>query len=76
MQFEYLADYPDSVPQIISWWHTIWADRMGSDLAALEQQLLAALGKDHYTSYYRDEGRPARWNCRAETAGTRRVIPG
>jgi len=46
MQFEYLADYPDSVPQIISWWHTIWADRMGSDLAALEQQLLASLSKD------------------------------
>jgi len=46
MKFEYLADYPDSVPQIISWWHTIWADRMGSDLAALEQQLLTSLSKD------------------------------
>jgi len=46
MQFEYLADHPDLVPQVIAWWHTVWADRMGSDLSALEQQLRASLNKE------------------------------
>lgn len=46
MQFEYLADHPDTVPQVIAWWHTIWADRMGPDIDALQQQLLASLQKE------------------------------
>ena len=46
MQFEYLADHPDMVPQVIAWWHTIWADRMGPDIDALEQQLHTSLQKE------------------------------
>lgn len=46
MQFEYLADHPELVPQVIDWWHSTWADRMGSDFPALRQQLLAALSRD------------------------------
>lgn len=46
MRFEYLADHPDLVPQVIAWWHTIWVDRMGPDIEALEQQLLESLHKD------------------------------
>lgn len=46
MQFEYLADYPEVVPKVIAWWRTIWADRMGADIPALEQQLLSSLQKD------------------------------
>lgn len=46
MQFDYLADHPQRVPQVIAWWHTIWADRMGPDIDALERQLLASLNKE------------------------------
>lgn len=46
MQFEYLADHPQRVPQVIAWWHTVWADRMGPDIDALEQQLLASLNRE------------------------------
>lgn len=46
MQFEYLADHPELVPRVIEWWHTIWADRMGSDLPALRQQLSDSLSRD------------------------------
>lgn len=46
MQFEFLADNPDRVPQVISWWLTIWADRMGTDIEAMEQQLLGSLSKE------------------------------
>ncbi len=48
MQFEFLADNPHRVPQVISWWLTIWADRMGSDVKAMEEQLLSSLSKDQY----------------------------
>ena len=46
MQIEFLADHPEAVPQVIAWWHTIWADRMGNDIAALQNQLLSVLGKE------------------------------
>lgn len=46
MQFEYLADHPHRVPQVIAWWHAVWADRMGPDIDALEQQLLASLNRE------------------------------
>lgn len=48
MQFEFLADNPDKVPQVISWWLTIWADRMGTDVKAMEEQLLSSLSKDQF----------------------------
>lgn len=46
IQFEYLADRPECVPQVIAWWHTVWADRMGSDIPRLEAQLRQSLGRD------------------------------
>ncbi len=46
MQFEFLADNPHRVLQVISWRLTIWADRMGSDVKVMEEQLLSSLSKD------------------------------
>lgn len=46
LQFEFLADRSELVPQVISWWHTVWADRMGSDLERASEQLRASLSKD------------------------------
>ena len=48
VQFGYLADQPELVPQIIRWWHTVWTDRMGSDFSSLEQQLADSLGKTEF----------------------------
>lgn len=45
VQFHYLADQPELVPQVIRWWHTEWADRMGSNFDSLEQQLADSLSK-------------------------------
>lgn len=46
LQFEYLVDYPDSVPQVIAWWQSVWADRMGSDLEKATDLLRLSLGRD------------------------------
>lgn len=48
VQFTYLADQPELVPQIIRWWHSVWADRMGSDFDSLERQLTESLSKTDY----------------------------
>ena len=48
VQFSYLADQPELVPQVIRWWHTVWADRMGSDFESLEQQLADSLSKTEF----------------------------
>ena len=48
VQFGYLADQPELVPQIIRWWHTVWTDRMGSDFSSLEQQLADSLSKTEF----------------------------
>ncbi|HAR91068.1 MAG TPA: hypothetical protein DCR45_08855 [Gammaproteobacteria bacterium] len=48
VQFGYLADQPELVPQIIRWWHTVWNDRMGSDFSSLEQQLADSLSKTEF----------------------------
>ena len=48
VQFGYLADQPELVPQIIRWWHTVWTDRMGSDFSSLEQQLADSLRKTEF----------------------------
>ena len=48
VKFSYLADHPELVPQVISWWHTVLADRMGSDFDSLEQQLTDSLSKTEY----------------------------
>ncbi len=46
LQFEYLVDRPDDVPLVISWWHSKWADRMGTDIEKATHQLRASLSKD------------------------------
>jgi len=48
VQFSYLADQPELVPQIVRWWHTVWTDRMGSDFSSLEQQLADSLSKTEF----------------------------
>lgn len=48
VQFTYLADQPELVPQIIRWWHSVWADRMGNDFESLEQQLANSLSRTEF----------------------------
>jgi len=46
LKFEYLADRPNDIPQVITWWHCVWADRMGSDLEKATEQLRLSLSRD------------------------------
>jgi GNAT superfamily N-acetyltransferase len=46
LDFQFLADRPEDVPQVIRWWHSKWADRMGPDIDKLTGQLRAALRRD------------------------------
>jgi len=59
-QFAYLADYPELVPVIIRWWHSVWSDRMGNDFASLEQQLIESLSITGYPTHVlaMQEGQP------------------
>ena len=50
-RFEFLFDRPELVPTIIRWWHSVWADRMGSDFEDLENQLLKSLSKTEYPTH-------------------------
>jgi len=43
LRFDFLSNCPDYVPLVIRWWHSVWADRMGSDFPALERQLKDSL---------------------------------
>lgn len=60
LQFEYLAERPECVPQVIAWWLTVWADRMGTDTPRLEQQLRQSLGREALPVHLlaTDAGRP------------------
>ena len=46
LRFEYLVDRPDDIPQVIKWWHSVWADRMGDDLQKSMDQIRIALNRD------------------------------
>ena len=46
LKFEYLIDRPEDVRQVITWWHTVWADRMGDDLEKATDQLRLSLSRD------------------------------
>ena len=48
LQFHNLAQQPDLVPLVIRWWHTVWADRMGSDFESLENQLRQSLQQPEF----------------------------
>lgn len=43
LRFDFLFHHPQLVPQVIRWWHSVWADRMGDDFPALERQLRESL---------------------------------
>lgn len=45
LQFVFLADHPELVPQVIRWWYTAWADRMAADPAESENRLRDSLSK-------------------------------
>lgn len=51
LRFEYLFDRPELVPTVIRWWHSVWSDRMGSDFANLEHQLLNSLSKTEFPTH-------------------------
>ena len=46
LKFEYLADRPDDIQQVITWWQSVWADRMGDDLEKATDQLRLSLSRD------------------------------
>ena len=48
LHFAYLKDNPELVPTVIRWWHTVWADRMGTDFESLENQLLETLSRPEF----------------------------
>ena len=46
IQFQFLADRPQDVPLVMSWWHSYWGRRMG-DLPAYTERFLKTLGKEN-----------------------------
>jgi GNAT superfamily N-acetyltransferase len=46
LEFEFLFDRPEFVTQVISWWHTEWADRMGDNLEPITTDFCASLSKN------------------------------
>ena len=45
LEFEYLADHPSYVLLVITWWQTIWGDRMGTDPKRSIEKLHSTLSK-------------------------------
>ena len=43
IKFEYLADRPEDVLKVTTWWYTVWADRMGLDLDTITEQFRGSL---------------------------------
>ena len=41
-----LFECPELSQTVVEWWNTVWADRMGSDLAKFERQLLGSMSQD------------------------------
>lgn len=48
LQFQNLSDHPELVPVVIRWWHSVWADRMGSNFESLEEQLRSSLNEKDF----------------------------
>ncbi|MEQ8954583.1 MAG: GNAT family N-acetyltransferase [Gammaproteobacteria bacterium] len=48
LNFKYLADHEEWVPQVIDWWATVWGDRMGPDLSRDADHLRKSLNKDNF----------------------------
>ena len=46
LYYKTLFQCPELSHTIVSWWSTVWADRMGPDLAKFEQQLVSSTSKD------------------------------
>lgn len=44
--FEYLADRPELVPQVVTGWYSAWADRMDPDVEKVTRQILLSLSRD------------------------------
>ena len=46
LEYHYLADRPEDVPLVMSWWHSHWHASMG-DLPTFTQDFKATLGRHH-----------------------------
>lgn len=51
LRFDYLLHHPHLVPLVIRWWHGVWADRMGDDFPALENQLTESLSSTGFPTH-------------------------
>lgn len=51
IEFEYLADRPESIPQVVDWWFTVWAEYMDASRAKITEHLTASLSKDKLPLY-------------------------
>lgn len=45
LSYQFLYDRPDETKTVINWWNTVWSDRLGPDLGAVEAQLAQSLSK-------------------------------
>jgi GNAT superfamily N-acetyltransferase len=46
LHFKTLFQCPELSHTVVDWWSTVWADRMGPDLAKFERRLVASMSKD------------------------------
>jgi GNAT superfamily N-acetyltransferase len=46
LHFKTLFECPELANTIVNWWSSVWANRMGPNLADFERQLLASMSKD------------------------------
>jgi len=51
IEFEYLADRPESIPQVVDWWFAVWADYMDASRDKIAEHLVASLSKDKLPLY-------------------------
>ena len=60
IEFEYLADRPESIPQVVDWWFTVWGDYMDASPEKITEHLTASLSKDKLPLYILaiNEGEP------------------
>lgn len=45
VEFEYLVDKQDQIPQVIQWWRSAWGDRMNDDDLVIAKEFSKSLGK-------------------------------
>lgn len=45
LSYQFLFDRPEETKDVVNWWNTVWADRLGLDLSRVQEQLSQSLSK-------------------------------